>query len=136
MDVTHRRVGTAGLSELVGAILDAAPALDRATAERIARELELERAVDARAVADQLGLCKTDWVYANAERLGGRRLGEGKGARWRFYLSEVDERLSELGRPAEQKRPTGAPKPHTPRRGKRRPGVTASGKALLDFEAA
>jgi hypothetical protein len=88
-------------------------------------------------VADHLGLSKTDWVYANAEHLGGRRLGEGKGARWRFYLSEVDERLREFGeRPLAPRPAKTAPRSHAPRRGKRRPGVTASGNALLDFEAA
>jgi hypothetical protein len=56
--------------------------------------------VSAGQVAAHLGLRKNDWVYANAERLGGRRLGEGKGARWRFYLSEVDERLREFGGPS------------------------------------
>ena len=102
----------------------------------IARRLEREQAVTARA-ADHLGLRKTDWVYATAERLGGRRLGEGKGARWRFHLSEVDDRLREFrGRPAEPSPVEARSKSHAPRRGKRRPGVTASGNALLDFEAA
>jgi hypothetical protein len=125
------------VSELLRAILDAAPELDELTAVAIARRLEREQAVTARAVADHLGLRKTDWVYANAERLGGRRLGEGRGARWRFYLSEVDERLREFGgRPAEPSPVKAGAKPQAPRRGKRRPGVTASGNALLDFEAA
>jgi hypothetical protein len=53
--------------------------------------------VTARAVASHLGLSKTVWVYASANRLGGWRLGEGSKARWRFYLSEVDERLRESG---------------------------------------
>ena len=123
--------------DLVHAILDAAPELDELTATAIAELLERERAVTARAVADHLGLRKTDWVYANADRLGGRRLGEGKGARWRFYLSEVDERLREFGERGPEPRPaTPAPRSHAPRRGKRRPGVTTAGNALLDFEAA
>jgi hypothetical protein len=121
----------------VNEILEIAPELDRPTAAAIVRRLEPERTVSARQVAEHLGLRKTDWVYANAERLGGRRLGEGKGARWRFYLSEVDERLREFGgglpRPNSAKT---APKSHAPRRGKRRPGVTTVGNALLEFEAA
>jgi hypothetical protein len=123
--------------DLVREILEIAPELDGPTAEGIARRLEPERAVSARQVAEHLGLRKTDWVYANAERLGGRRLGDGKGARWRFYLSEVDERLRELGgrRPEPRPAKTG-PKSHAPRRGKRRPGVTTAGNALLEFEAA
>ena len=93
--------------------------------------------MSARQVADHLGLSKTDWVYANAVRLGGWRLGEGRGARWRFYMSEVDERLREFGgRPAEASPVKPGAKSQAPRRGNRRPGVTASGNALLDFEAA
>lgn len=60
-------------------ILEIAPELDGPTAAGIARRLEAERAVSARQVAEHLGLRKTDRVYANAERLGGRRLGEGRG---------------------------------------------------------
>jgi hypothetical protein len=120
-------------------ILDAAPELDAATAERIAWRLhEQERPVTARAVADHLGLRKTDWVYANAERLGGCRLGAGKKPRWRFYLSEVDERLrrpaaeSTAARDATSSMAT----PRSPvRRQRRGDGFTAEGNPLLDFEA-
>jgi hypothetical protein len=123
--------------DLVDHILDAAPELEEMTAVAIALRLGRERAVSARAVADHLGLRKTDWVYANAELLGGRRLGKGKGARWRFYLSEVDGRLREFGeRPPAPRRAKTAARSHAPRRGKRRPGVTTAGNALLDFEAA
>jgi hypothetical protein len=122
----------------VGNILAAAPELGEPTAERIAEHLrERERPVSARAVADHLGLRKTDWVYANAERLGGWRLGDGKQPRWRFYLSEVEQRLREFGAsptPRQTARPD--PKPRTPRRGKRRDGITTAGNELLDFEAA
>jgi hypothetical protein len=120
-------------------ILDAAPELDAATAERIAWRLhEQERPVTARAVADYLGLRKTDWVYANAERLGGCRLGGGKRPRWRFYLSEVDERLrhsvGEPAAPARSRVPTS--KPRLPvRRQQRGDGFTAAGNPLLEFEA-
>jgi hypothetical protein len=86
------------VKELLAQILTAAPELDKFTAERIATQLrERERPVSARAVADYLGLRKTDWMYANAERLGGRRLGDGPRPRWRFYLSEIDERLRDFG---------------------------------------
>jgi hypothetical protein len=137
---TETRRGLQGRSfteDLVDDILAIAPELDGPSAAEIARQFQPERAVSARQVADHLGLSKTDWVYANAARLGGRRLGEGKGARWRFYLSEVDECLCEFGgRPAEPSPVKAATKSQAPRRGKRRPGVTASGNALLDFEAA
>lgn len=128
----------AALSDLVRSILAVAPELDKLTAERIARVLrEPERPVSAREVADYLGLRKTDWVYANAERLGGLRLGEGKQPRWRFYLSEVEERLRGFGVssvPRAVAKPE--PKPRTARRGERRDGFTPAGNELLDFEAA
>ena len=112
--------------------------LGELTAERIAQRLrEPEPAVSARAVADYLGLRKTDWVYANAERLGGRRLGDGKKPRWRFYLSEIDERLRDFGESSRPKPITKhEPRPRTPRRGERRDGFTTAGNVLLDFEAA
>jgi hypothetical protein len=124
--------------ELLAQILTAAPELDGLTAERIAKQLrERERPVSARAVADYLGLRKTDWVYANAERLGGRRLGDGPRPRWRFYLSEVEERLRDFGdRPPPRPRRSPEPRPRTPHRGDRRDGFTKAGNPLLDFEAA
>lgn len=48
--------------------------------------------VDAAAVAEYLGV-ERDWVYANAARLGARKLGDGPRARLRFDLEEVDRRL-------------------------------------------
>jgi hypothetical protein len=39
--------------------------------------------IDARELAEELGVAR-DWVYANAERLGGVRLGDGPRARLRF----------------------------------------------------
>ena len=119
-------------------VLESLPELDELMTERFVRQLTApERPVSARAVADHLGLRKTDWVYANAERLGGRRLGDGRKARWRFYLSEVDELLREFGRGAAATTAASAStKPREPRRGKRADGVTAAGNSLLDFEAA
>jgi hypothetical protein len=120
-------------------ILDAAPELDAATAERIAWRLhEQERPVTARAVADYLGLRKTDWVYANAERLGGCRLGGGKKPRWRFYLPEVAERLRRSAGESTAARRSTSPTaiPRAPdRRRHRGDGFTAAGNPLLDFEA-
>jgi transposase len=124
--------------ELVRHILAAAPELDDTTAVQIARRLEdRERPVSARDVANHLGLRKTDWVYANAKRLGGWRLGEGKQPRWRFYLSEVEERLHETGAsPVPRAITKPEPKPRTPRRGERREGFTTGGNQLIDFGAA
>jgi hypothetical protein len=122
------------MTSALAEILDAAPELDTQTAERIAWRLrEHERPVTARAVADHLGLRKTDWVYANAEDLGGFRLGGGKQPRWRFYLSDVDERLRGLGSATPMRNRTRTPKDTVvPRR--RRDGFTAAGNPLLDFE--
>jgi hypothetical protein len=83
------------VKELVDHIMAAAPQLDELAAERIARQLvagvdvEPERPVNARAVADFLGLQKTDWVYRHARELGGFTLGNGSKPRWRFLLSEI-----------------------------------------------
>lgn len=124
--------------DLVRDILEAAPELTERTAERIADQVRArERPVSARAVADHLGLRKTDWVYANAERLGGRRLGDGKQPRWRFYLSEVEEWLRDFGAsPPPRPSAKPEPRPRTPRRGERREGFTTGGNELVDFEAA
>src|SRR5919109_611185 len=125
--VAHRR---RGVRELVLSILAAPPGLDERTAERIAQQLhERERPVSAREVARYVGLRKTDWVYANAERLGGRRLGEGKRPRWRFYLSEVEDRLHDFGAtPAPRPISRPEPKPRRPRRGERRKGAHHGGE--------
>jgi hypothetical protein len=126
------------MTDLLRTILTAAPELDERTAAHIAQRLrESERPVSAKTVADHLGLRKADWVYANAERLGGRRLGESKQPRWRFYLSEVDELLREFGAsPARRPPAARRPRPRAARRGKWRNGCTAAGNELLDFEAA
>lgn len=133
------------MRELVDSILAAAPHLDELAAERIARQLvagaaaEPERPVDARAVADFLGLQKTDWVYKHARQLGGFTLGSGKKPRWRFLLSEIPARLRALqatesiGLPDEREP---RPEPREPRRRAPEEGKTPSGAPLLDFEAA
>lgn len=133
------------VTELVRNILAAAPELDELTAERIARQLlarmetEPERPVDARGVADFLGLEKTDWVYRHARELGGFTLGRGKKPRWRFVLSEIPARLRALQN-AEPDRicdewPAN-PKRRNPHRRPADRGTTPSGAPLLDFEAA
>lgn len=49
--------------------------------------------IDARDLAEQLGVAR-DWVYANAERLGGVRLGNGPRARLRFDAERAREALA------------------------------------------
>jgi hypothetical protein len=57
--------------------------------------------VDARAVAEELGVAR-DWVYANADRLGAVRLGDGPRARLRFDLEHARRVLAgaDAGEPA------------------------------------
>jgi hypothetical protein len=49
--------------------------------------------VDAQELAEQLGVAR-DWVYANADRLGGVRLGDGPRARLRFDADRAREALA------------------------------------------
>ena len=49
--------------------------------------------IDARDLAKELGVAR-DWVYANAERLGGVRLGDGPRARLRFDAERAREALT------------------------------------------
>lgn len=49
--------------------------------------------VDAQELAEQLGVAR-DWVYANAARLGGVRLGDGPRARLRFDAERAREALT------------------------------------------
>ena len=68
-----------------------------AVAERLAEVLSSAPAnvglVDAQELAEQLGVAR-DWVYANAERLGGVRLGDGPRARLRFDAERAQEALT------------------------------------------
>ena len=49
--------------------------------------------IDARDLAEELGVAR-DWVYANADRLGGVRLGDGPRARLRFDAERAREALA------------------------------------------
>ena len=49
--------------------------------------------IDARELAEELGVAR-DWVYANAERLGGVRLGNGPRARLRFDVELAQQALT------------------------------------------
>jgi hypothetical protein len=63
-----------------------------AVAERVAHLLGSHQPtaglVDASAVAARLGVSR-DWVYAHADEMGGRRIGEGSRGRLRFDLDQV-----------------------------------------------
>jgi hypothetical protein len=118
------------------------PSVD-VTVEQLARqpltrtEAEPERPVEARAVADFLGLQKTDWVYRYARELGGFTLGTGKKPRWRFLLSEVPARLRALQSSEPVRLCDGEQQNANPRKPRRRPankGKTPNGAPLLHFE--
>ena len=79
--------------------------------------------VDARAVAEELGVAR-DWVYANADRLGAVRLGDGPRARLRFDLERARRAL--VATNADEPTPDPAGQARTPARTVRRratPGV-------------
>jgi hypothetical protein len=52
--------------------------------------------IDARELAEELGVAR-DWVYANAERLGGVRLGNGPRARMCFDVEVARQALGTAG---------------------------------------
>lgn len=82
--------------------------------------------VDARSLAQELGVAR-DWVYANAERLGGVRLGNGPRARLRFDVGKAREALV-AGRQDDQ--PTNGEPPRR-RRGRPRREVMPAGVPLI-----
>ena len=82
--------------------------------------------VDARGLAEELGVAR-DWVYANAERLGGVRLGDGPRARLRFDVERAREALA-ASRQDTQPTNGGAPKR---RRGRPRGKVVPTGVPLI-----
>lgn len=67
-----------------------------------------ETLVDVAAVAAYLSV-NPAWVYAHADFLGARRLGNGPRARLRFSLAEVDERLSTCPAGRQSEAPDSAP---------------------------
>lgn len=82
--------------------------------------------IDARDLAEELGVAR-DWVYANAERLGGVRLGNGPRARLRFDMEKTREALA-AGRQNDQ--PTNAEPPRR-RRGRPRREVVPAAVPLI-----
>ena len=65
--------------------------------------------IDAREFAQLLGVAR-DWVYANADRLGGVRLGDGPRARLRFDAAELGRHwIAQWGRPAAVHRAAATP---------------------------
>jgi hypothetical protein len=90
-------LGIAAFGELAEAIAARVVELLERGDERPSRGL-----ATAAEVAEQLGVHKS-WVYANQERLGGIRLGDGRRARLRFDLERarraVDQERSERQRP-------------------------------------
>jgi hypothetical protein len=81
--------------------------------------------IDARELAEELGVAR-DWVYANAERLGGVRLGDGPRARSRFDVELARGALA--GGNNAQPPSNGAPRR---RRGRPRREAVAAGVPLI-----
>jgi hypothetical protein len=82
--------------------------------------------IDARELAEELGVAR-DWVYANAERLGGVRLGNGPRARLRFDVELARQALAAGGNGA------GPPSNGAPprRRGRPRREAVRAGVPLI-----
>jgi hypothetical protein len=87
--------------------VDEVEALAEHLAELVASARPSGGLVDARDLAEELGVAR-DWVYANADRLGGVRLGNGPRARLRFDAQRVREALAASADGA-QPRLSGAP---------------------------
>ena len=82
--------------------------------------------IDARELAEELGVAR-DWVYANAERLGGVRLGNGPRARLRFDVELARRALAAGGNGAQAPSNGAAPR----RRGRPRREVVPAGVPLI-----
>jgi hypothetical protein len=82
--------------------------------------------IDARELAEELGVAR-DWVYANAERLGGVRLGNGPRARLRFDVELARQALAAGGNGARP--PSNGAPPR--RRGRPRREVVPAGVPLI-----
>jgi hypothetical protein len=83
--------------------------------------------VDAKDLAEQLGVDR-DWVYANADRLGVVRLGNGPRARLRFDVEQAREALAAGGESAQ---PTGSEPANRRRSGRPRRRAAPAGIALI-----
>ena len=82
--------------------------------------------IDARELAAELGVAR-DWVYANAERLGGVRLGNGPRARLRFDVGVARQALAAGGNRARPPSDGSAPR----RRGRPRRDAVPAGVPLI-----
>jgi hypothetical protein len=77
----------------------------RRVAQLLTQEAGPQRLLTAAEVSQWWGV-ERSWVYANADRLGARRLGAGQRPRLRFDPQEVAERLGSADRPRGQVPPT------------------------------
>ncbi|MGZ6564909.1 MAG: hypothetical protein ACXVH3_36675 [Solirubrobacteraceae bacterium] len=101
---------------------EADPGLVDAVARRVVELLREEGAVSREgprlltvaAVSQEFGV-STDWVYANAGRLGAIRLGSGPRARLRFDRATIADRITKVASHAARDRSS--------QRGKRRRGT-------------
>ena len=90
---------------------EADPGLVDAVARRVVELLREEgvvsrggpRLLTVAAVAQEFGV-STDWVYANAGRLGAIRLGSGPRARLRFERATIADRIAKVASHAARER--------------------------------
>jgi hypothetical protein len=82
--------------------------------EESAASREGPRLLTVAAVSQEFGV-STDWLYANAGRLGAIRLGSGPRARLRFDRATIADRIAKVASNASRERSS--------RRGKRRRGT-------------
>ena len=112
---------------------EADPSLVDAVARRVVELLREEGAVSREgprlltvaAVSEQFGV-STDWLYANAGRLGAIRLGSGPRARLRFDRATIADRIAKVASHAARDRSS--------QRGKRRRG-TREGRTATSFRS-
>jgi hypothetical protein len=106
---------------------DIALIADATAARLLTQTVSANRLLDAASVAERFGVSR-DWVYLHADQLGGKKLGDGRNAPWRFDPAKVADGLS-AGRDSRKSTPAD----HAPRQRSRR--RTTSGAPLLPIRA-
>jgi hypothetical protein len=121
------------MSELVYLHPDAVEAIARRTVELLREQTQpADRLLTAKQVAALFSV-KVGWVYENADRLGGVRIGDGPKARKRFDPARSDLLRAAIdGAPARLTAPRSCTTKRAARRSRRAAnGLTAAGNPLL-----